>query len=115
MLTLIYHWIDLLWIPIVFFLVHERHRWWALGFAIACSTMMHLQVEIMTSIGYQYGLMGILPLSAYTRGLIVYSLFYILFLLLAHFSPRTQGVVFMAACLAIFFMVFFTSMITMVL
>tara|TARA_B100001093_G_C26056009_1_gene688427 strand:- start:31 stop:378 length:348 start_codon:yes stop_codon:yes gene_type:complete len=114
MLNNIYLWADILWLPIVFFLVHKQHRWWAMGFVIGSMIMMRLQVEIMGYGGYENGIMGVWGIGVHARGLIVYSTFYIIFLLLAHFSPNTKGVVFMAACLGLFFMAFFSSMILMI-
>jgi hypothetical protein len=76
---------------------------------------MHLQVEIMTSFGFEHGFIGITGFSAYGRALTVYSIFYTIFLILAHFSPNTEGVVFMAACLGIMFMAFFVSSFVMIL
>lgn len=115
MFDLIYRWIDILWLPLVFFLVHKQHRWWAVAFVLTCMLVMRLQVEIIESTGFNFGFMGLINMHAHTRGLLIYSLFYLFFLIIAHFSPKTQGVVFMAACLAIFFMAFFTSMLFMCL
>lgn len=115
MLEMVYHWCDLLWIPVIFFLVHKQHRWWAGAFALSCVTLMHMQVELMQSLGFTNGFIGFTGFSAYDRALIVYSIFYILFLIMAHFSPRTIGVVFMAACISIMFMAFFTSTFIMIL
>lgn len=115
MFELIYRWIDILWLPLAFFLVHKQHRWWSLALVASCMMVMRLQVEIIESTGFNFGFLGLSGLHAHTRGLIVYSVFYIILLILAHFSPNTRGVVFMAACLGIFFMAFFTSMIFMCL
>jgi len=115
MLNNIYLWADILWLPIVFFLVHKQHRWWAIGFVTACMVMMRMQVEIMEYGGYGNGIMPLWDIGVHARGLIIYSTFYILFLLLAHFSPNTRGVVFMAACLGLFFMAFVSSMVLMLL
>ncbi len=99
----------------MFWGVHKEHRWWSLGFVVACIILARLQVEIMTSIGYPFGIMGFWEAHVHTRALIVTGIFYSLFLLMAHFSKRTQGVVFMAACLSIFFMIFFIGSLTMLL
>ena len=112
---LIYYWIDLIWVPIMFFGVHKPHRWWALGFVISSIVLIRLMVEVMTYIGYEFGIMGFWDAHVHTRGVIVSSFFYILFLLLAHFSRRTEGVVFMAACLSIFFMIFVVTATVMLL
>ncbi len=95
--------------------VHKEHRWWSLGFVISCIILARLQVEIMTSIGYDFGIMGLWSAHVHTRAVLVTSIFYALFLLMAHFSRRTQGVVFLAACLSIFFMIFLVGSLSMLL
>ena len=112
---LLYYWIDVIWIPVLFFGVHKKHRWWALGFVISTMILIRLQSEIMISIGYEFGIVGYMTTNVYTRLLAVSSFFYALFLLMAHFSSQTRGVVFMAASLSIFFMVFLVGSIAMVL
>ncbi|MCB1784407.1 MAG: hypothetical protein KDI13_10490 [Alphaproteobacteria bacterium] len=112
---LIYHWIDILWLPIGYFGVHKRHRWWSVGFIAGCMLMMRLQAELLIYGGFTNGIMGLLHSSVYSRGLVTYGIFYALFFIIAHYSPRTEGVIFMAACLSIFFMAFFTTAIVMIL
>lgn len=104
-----------MWLPIAFFGVHERHRWWAAGFVVSCMLMMRLQAELMSHGGFEFGILHLMNASVYSRGLATYSIFYILFLIMAHYSPRTEGVIFMAACLSIFFLAMFVTMFVMVL
>tara|TARA_R110001592_G_scaffold3525_18_gene20023 strand:- start:8231 stop:8578 length:348 start_codon:yes stop_codon:yes gene_type:complete len=113
--SLIYYWIDVIWIPILFFGVHKKHRWWALGFVISTMILIRLQSEIMTHIGYEYGIIGYMTINVHTRLLAVSSFFYALYLLMAHFSSKTQGVVFMAASLSFFFMIFLIGSLVMLL
>ncbi len=115
MFSAIYYWIDLIWVPILFFGVHKVHRWWALGFVIACMILVRLLSEFMTHIGYPYGIMGILEAHVHTRALVVSSFFYSFFLIIAHFSSKTEGIVFLAAALSIFFMIFLVGSLTMLL
>lgn len=115
MFTVLYYWIDVIWIPIMFFGVHKVHRWWALGFVISCIILARLQVEFMLYSGYPNGIMGFWDAHVQTRALVVTGIFYSLFLIMAHFSKRTQGVVFMAACLSIFFMIFLVGSLVMLL
>lgn len=115
MFLLIYHWIDILWLGAVFFIVQKRHWWWASGFIVSCMIMMRIQEELLQSIDYNFGILGLSGLSVHARGLIVYGFFYILFFWYAHFSPHTEGVIFMAACLGLFFMAFAVAMIAMLL
>lgn len=115
MFEILYYWIDIIWLPIIFLSVHKNHRWWALGFAVSSLVITHLLIETMVYIGYENGLMGIIKAHVQTRSLIVSSAYYTIFLLMARYSKNTQGVVFMAACLSFFFMIFVTTSIVMVL
>lgn len=115
MFEFLYFWADAIWMPIAYFSVHKKHRWWALGFVIASMVLIRLQAEIMVYIGYGNGIMGFMTSNVHTRGVAVSSFYYILFILLAHFSPKTEGVVFLAACLSLFFSIFVTAAIVMLL
>ncbi len=108
-------WADAIWMPIAYFSVHKKHRWWALGLVIACMILIRLQAEIMVYIGYGNGIMGFMTSNVHTRGIAVSSFYYILFIIIAHFSPKTEGIVFMAACLSFFFSIFVTTAIVMLL
>ena len=112
---MIYQWIDLIWIPLGFFAVHKEQRGWTIGYIIGCMMMMRLQVEVMQEIGYPTGISGLLNYQVFDKGLIVYSIFYALYLVLGHYSPNTKGPVFMAASISLFFTAFFVSSIVMVL
>lgn len=111
----IYFWADAIWVPIAFFGVHKKHRWWAIAFVIASMTLIRLMSEIMMYNGYDNGIMGFLTSNVHSRGIVVSSFYYILFLIIAHFSPNTDGVVFLAACLSLFFSIFITTSIVMLL
>lgn len=111
----LYHWIDLLWIPILFFGVHKQHRWYSAGFAVGSVILVHTLSEIMNTIGYSQGIIGYLSSNVHARLLIVSSAIYAFYLLTAHFSSKTEGVVFMAACLSFFFMILVAGSISMIL
>ena len=49
--SLIYQWIDLLWLPLGFFAVAPKFRWLTLGFIAACLLMMRMQIELMVYFG----------------------------------------------------------------
>lgn len=115
MFEFIYLWADIIWIPIVFFLVHKKHRWISVAFVISCMILIRLIAEVMVFIGYEKGIMGFVDMNVHMRGLIISSAFYVLFLLMAHFSSQTDRIVFMAACLSIFFMIFFVASLSMLL
>ena len=108
-------WIDLLWLPLGLLVVHHQHRGWAAAFFIGCMLMMRLQAELMLSTGYNTGFTGIFEMDAHSRGQITYSAFYVLYIVLAIYSPDTKGTIFMAASISMFFAALFTSMIIMVI
>ncbi len=113
--SLIYQWMDLVWLPIILFVVHKRHRLVALGFVASCMFMLRIEIEFFTAIGFPRGVFNILNHSLYERGLIVYSLTYAIYLLIAHSSPGSKPVIFMAASISMFFFAFILSLIAMVL
>ncbi len=115
MFDFLYLWADIIWLPTAFIIVHKAHRWLALGFIICSMILVRLQAEIMIFIGYDNGIMGFLSSNVHSRALVVSGVFYILFFIMAHYSKETKGVIFMAACLTIFFAIFVTTSIVMLL
>lgn len=115
MSQLIYQWIDLIWLPISWFAVHKQHRLKALIFILTCFITMRTQIELMYSTGFETGILPFMDTPLYTRGSIVYSIIIALFLILAHYSPRTRDVVFFAASLSIYIFAFCVSMVIMLL
>jgi len=111
----LYNWIDLLWIPVLFFGVHKKHRWYGAGFAVGSIILVHTLSEIMVSIGHPTGIFGLMTSNIHSRLLITSSIIYSLFLLTAHYSRGTQGVVFMAASLTFFFLMLMVGSVVMVL
>lgn len=114
-MNFILQWIDLIWVPIGLLAVHKHQRAMAAGLFIGCMVMMRLQVELMHSTGFPNGFTPFLQADAHIRGLIVYTVFYVVYIVLAIYSPKTEGAVFLAASLSIFFGALFTSMIAMVI
>ena len=114
-MAFILQWIDLLWLPVALLTVHKHQRGWATGFFIACFVMMRMQVELVHSTGFANGFTGLINASSHIRGLVTYSVFYIIYIALALYSPNTKGTIFMAASISIFFLAMFTSMIVMVI
>lgn len=115
MIDFIYQWIDVLWLPVAWFVVHKHHRLMALAFIIICMMTMRLQIEIMTDIGRPTGILPWLDSGLFARGLVTYSLIYAVFLALAYFSKSTQAIIFFAAILSIYIFALCLSMIVMVL
>ncbi len=106
--SLIYQWIDLLWLPLGFFAVAPKFRWLTLGFIAACLLMMRMQIELMVYTGYETGILPFMTSHIQTRGLLTYGI-------LANFSNRTQKVVFLAASITIFIAAFLVSTVLMML
>ena len=115
MFDFIYSWVDALWLPIMYYGVHKQHRWYALGFVLSSMILIRLLAETIIYSGYDTGIMGLLNSNVYTRGIVVSCFFYIIFLIMSYYSQNTKGVVFMAACLSFFFMIFVSAAIAMVL
>lgn len=113
--NIIYQWIDLFWLVMVLVAVHKQHRLLAAGYVLSCVFMLRLQVEIMGSIHYSTGILRVMDSDVFDRGLIVYSVFYLLYFLMAHYSPGSRQVIFMAASLSIFFFALSVSTFVMVL
>jgi len=111
----IYQWLDVIWIPIALFIVTKEQRLFAVGFIAACMMMMRLQIELMQEIGFDRGFTNLMTSDSYDRGLVVYSVYYVAYLILAHYSPNTHGPVFIAGSISIFFLAFFTSTFVMML
>lgn len=115
MQSLIYQWIDLLWIPVGLVACHRGQRIKTTIFILTCVFTLRTQLEIMASIGQPDGLLGFWGLGLYERGLIIYGLLIAIFLVLAYLSPTTRGVIFLAAMISIYTIGFCVSMLAMVL
>jgi hypothetical protein len=102
-------WLDAVWVPIAALSVHRGQRLKAMAFVALCMVVMRLQIEIVQSTGFNNGFTGLWDASLYHRGLITYSIFIMLYLLLSYLSPYTKGVIYLAASITIFFMAFVVS------
>lgn len=108
-------WLDLIWLPVGLFVVHKGQRICTASYFIGCALMMRMQIELMASIGYANGILPLLTSSLFMRGLVVYTIFHVLFLIMAYFSPRSDKHVMLSATISIFFAAMFVSMIVMLL
>lgn len=115
LLDLAQNWIDLLWLPVAVLVVHPPQRVKAAAFVVLCAVVMRLQVQIIESTGFDTGFTGWIESSSHMRGLMVYSVFIMLYLILSYFSPETRGAIYLAASLSLFFMAFVASTIVMVI
>ena len=107
--------IDLIWLPIGFLAVHKEQRLVTIAFFISCFLMMRLQVEMMVSLGFETGFLPLIKWHVQNTALVVYMLFYVAYLAIAHWSPGSDKHIFLAASISIFFAALFTSMIIMLL
>ncbi len=114
-MELIFQWIDLAWALPMSLMLHKPQRLMGLGLLGSCMLMMRMMSELMISIGYPSGIMNILKNDVFTRGLIIYSVFYFLYIIMSHYSPDTKGTIFLAASISIFFGASFTFALAMVL
>lgn len=115
LLQVISPWLDFLWLPIAVLAVHKGHRIWAAGFVLACAFMMRLQVELMESVGYPTGILPLLDSDLMRRGMVTYSVFYVIYIALAYYSPGSHKHVMMAATISMFFVAMFVSSLIMLL
>ncbi len=111
----IHAWLDLIWLPVALLTVHKGQRIKSSAFVLSCILTLRLQVEIIEGMGFKTGILGFLDSSLYHRGLVLYSLFIMLFLLLSWFSPNTKGYLYLAVSISLFFMAFTASSFIMVL
>lgn len=111
----IINYIDFIWLPVAMFVVHKNQRIHAAAFFISCFIMMRLQIEMLYSMGYPTGILPIIKIPVEITALIVYTLFYIAFLVLSYFSPGSNKHIFLAASISIFFAAMLTSMVIMLL
>ncbi len=113
-MQLILQWIDLIWLPLGWITVHKKQRWWAVSTLLACMAMMRMLTELMDTINHPDGIIHLISTPVSGRGMMVYSFFYAAYLLYAHFM-RSEGVIFMAASLGMFFFAAVTFTVVMVL
>lgn len=114
-MSALYYCIDILWLPLVFVIMHKHQRFIACGFLISCMLVMRLQVELMESGGFHNGILQIMNSTVFDRSIIVYNIFYMLYFLMAYFSQKSIHFVFLGASISIFFMAFFISSLLMIL
>lgn len=113
--ALAYQWLDAVWIPVAALMVHQGQKIKAVVFVLGCMVAMRLQVELIQSTGFTKGVLGLIDMPLFQRGLLVYSLFIVLFIALSYFSPGTRGVIYLAASISLFFMAFFVGSVVMLL
>ncbi|MCB1532022.1 MAG: hypothetical protein KDJ35_04040 [Alphaproteobacteria bacterium] len=111
----ILQYIDFIWLPLVFLAAPKPHRRTALLYVLGCIFLLRMQVEMMIALGYPRGILTLVDMSAFNRGLVIYTLFYILYLGFLHFSAKNDKSIVMASSIGLYFVVFFVSSMAMVL
>lgn len=110
MYSMVINWLDVIWLPVVFFMVQPRLRWIAIGFVTCCILMLRMQYELLKEFDLEKeGVPGLLKSNPFHRGLITYSIMILLYVLLTVFSQRTRPEVYLAASITIFIITFAIS------
>ena len=110
-----FDWMDLIWVPVAFFVAHKGHRIKTVFFILACVAVLRLQVDVMAQLGYPTGILTFFDMPLLVRGYILYGLFIALFLVLARLSRGTNQFVFLAATISTFLLAFCISSVVMLL
>lgn len=111
----LFAWIDMVWVPVAFFAAHKGHRIHAVAFALACVLALRFQIELMNEIGFPRGIFKVMDTPLFTRGIVVYGVFVVLFLLMARFSKGADTFIYIAAAITVFIAAFCISSLGMVL
>lgn len=110
------HWLDSIWLLCAIIAVEGwQRKLKALGFVAICMTTLRLQVALVSRMGYQSGLLPLVALNPFHRGVIVYSLVIMLNFILVHYFPATRGVFYISFSLGLFFVGFALSSVVMLL
>ena len=113
--SVLYPYLDFLWLPIALLAVKPYQRWLAALFVVTCLGSLRLQNDLMDRLGFPNGVLPLFQSTAQHRGEVAYNILIGLFLLLAHFSPKTRGVIFLAAALVVYIFALCVSMLVMAL
>ena len=107
--ALLYSYADALWLLVMLLFLHKGQRLIACAFVLSGMFMMRLQIELFEVISYPRGILNILDNSLFERGLLTYSVFYLLYTLLMYFSRGSMQMVKISASISIFFMALVVS------
>ena len=115
MMDFLIHWLDFLWIPFAFLVLKKHQKWKGVLFILACMLTLRLQVELMTEIGYENGILPFLESNVLYRGFVTYGVFIAGFLALGHVSKESNSFVYLAAGISVFTVAFVVSTLIMAL
>ena len=65
--------------------------------------MMRLQIELLFDLDYPRGILPLMDMPLYYRGLWAYGTVHVPYFLLAYFSPGSRNIIFMAFSITLFF------------
>ena len=106
--------IDLIWIPLAFFVVRPRHRLVAIAFMVLCSITWRLQVDLIHFTGHTDGFVPFLwSGDVKWRAIEVYSIASALYLALLYASPRAPAIIALSAGIVLYIAAFSVSMLVM--
>lgn len=108
-------WIDLLWAPVALIVVPKGIKIKTALFTLFCALALRLQVELLQSIGFGKGFLGLMESGILARGQVTYGVFILFLLILAFFSKGVDKHVHIAACITILIVAFCVSTFVMVL
>ena len=104
MIYFIGHWLDSIWLLCAIIAVEGwQRKLKALGFVATCMIALRLQVAFVTSMGYVDGLLPLIALNPFHRGVIAYSIVIMINFILVHYFPATRGVFYISLSLGLFF------------
>lgn len=107
--------IDLFWIPVALLTMERGKRLKTCAFILSCWFLLRLQVELLRDMGFGNGFFGLIDASIFHRGLITYSVFILLFLILAFFSKGSDKHVHLAASITMMIAALCVSSFVMIL
>lgn len=113
--SVIYSWLDLIWIPIAFLVVAKGKRLKSILFILSCVFTLRLQIELMHEIGKPAGILPFLDSPLLARGFLSYGLAISLFLLLSYYSRKEDPFVYIAAAITVYIAAFCVSSFVMIL
>lgn len=113
--TIYARWFDFLWVLVAVIVCHKNHRLLGALFVATCLLTLRTQVELMQTTGFSMGFLPWLQSPSEVRGLVVYSIAILVFLVLARLSPQTKKIVFFAVSITVYILAFCASMVAMAL
>lgn len=114
-MDIILQYIDVIWLPIAWFVVPKPHRRTAIGFLLGCMFLMRMQVEMMYSLKYPLGIFNFIDGLVIERALIFYMGMYIFYFGALHLSRDNDKSIVMASSIGMFFLAFALSSVLMIL